>query len=241
MSVLRVYLNLRRRSARFATILMVLAAGAAVGQAQTPPYGEFQYATLTGSGNTITATMLPVVTSTGISYFNVVVEFDVAANGTLTVAPGYPTVAKAPRPLIGNFLAGSYVGPATDSSYDITVAGPGVTTAGATEWSLATATGASCSTTPTSATWYVFGGAMKSHPLYTRLKAAGITTATYQAYAGWGTTGAQCTSSNGWETDVLIGVSQIGNTLMITSFSNNNGDVNQPVSQITYTYTNPQP
>jgi hypothetical protein len=124
MSVLRVYVNLRRRSARFARILMVLAAGGAVGQAQTPPYAEFQYSTLTASGNTITATMLPVVTSTGISYFNVVVEFDVAANGTLTVAPGYPTVAKAPRPLIGNFLAGSYVGPATDSSYDMTLRSP---------------------------------------------------------------------------------------------------------------------
>ena len=50
--------------------------------------------------------------------------------------------------------------------------------------------GASCFTTPTSATWYVFGGPMTKNPLYQRLKAAGITVTTYEAYS-WGITGTQ--------------------------------------------------
>jgi hypothetical protein len=224
----------RRRTARFATCMLVLAASVAAARAQTPPYLEFQYSTITGSGNTITATRLPVVLSTGTSYVDVVIEFDVAANGTITVAPGYPTVVAAPAQLTSNFLAGSYTGPSTDGNYDMTVFGPGVTAGGATEWSLAATGSASCATAPNSATWYVFSGPMTKNPLYPRLSAAKISTTTYQAYGGWGTTGSQSCTSTGWQTNTLIGLSQTGSALMITSFTNSAGDQDQPVSEITY-------
>ena len=230
--------NLRRRSARFATLALILTAGAIAAKAQAPPYLEFQYSTLTASGNTITATRLPVVLSTGTSYVNVVVAFDVSATGAITIAPGYPTVTPAPAQLISNFLADNYKGPGTDGGYDITVFGPGVTSGGATEWSLASSTGASCYTTPTSATWYVFSGPMTKHPLYQRLKAANITAQTYAAYS-WGTTGNQSCTSTGWGSNFLIGLSQTGSALMITSFTNNGVDQNQPESEITYTNQNP--
>jgi len=230
MSVSRTNVNLRRRSARLATILGLLAAGAAAGPAQTPPYAEFQYSTLTASGNTITATRLPVVTSAKTSYVNVVVQFDVAADGTLTLAPGYPQIVPSPAQLISNFLAGNYAGP-SGSGDQITVSGPGVTVGGATEWSLANT--ATCST-PTSATWYVFGGPMTKNPLYTRLKNAGITAQTYGFYS-WGTTGTQsCDAGSTWQTNTLIGLSQTGGALAILSFTLNGKDESQPADQITY-------
>ncbi len=231
-------LNFQRRWNVMAAGIFLLLAGGRLMQAQTPPYAEFQYATVSASGNTITATRLPVVLSSGTSYVNVVIEFEVDSKGNITVAPGYPTTVPAPAQLISNFLAGSYVGPATDGNYDITVVGPGVTTGGATEWSSATTTGASCYTVPTSATWFAFGGPMTKHPLYTRLKNAGITAQTYGFYS-WGTTGDQSCNSNNWGTNYLIGVSQTGSSLMITSFTQSGSDKNQPVDQITYTNKNP--
>jgi hypothetical protein len=230
-------MNLRRRTARFATCIMVFAASVVAAHAQTPPYAEFQYSTLTASGNTITGTMLPVVTTNGTSYVNVVMQFDVAADGTLTIAPGYPQIAPSPRPSTRNFLAGNYVGPSADANYDITVFGPGVTAGGATEWSLATSTGATCYTTPTTATWYVFSGPMAQNPLAGYLKKAGITEATYGAYS-WGITGDQCAPTVNWATENLIGLSQTNGALTILNFTYNGVYQSQPADQITYMKTN---
>jgi hypothetical protein len=238
MSTYRMNLNSRRRFARFATIIMLLAAGVASSRAQTPPYAEFQYSTLTASSNTITATRLPVVTSTGTSYMNVVLQFDVATDGTLTLAPGYPQVVPSPAQIISRFLAGTYVGP-SGSGMQITVSGPGVTSGGATEWSIAASGGDSCST-PATATFDVFGGAMTQNPLYTRLKAANITPHIYASYGGWGTTGTQsCDAGSDWQTGTLIGLSQTGSALAIVSFTVNGKDQNQPANTITYSNTNP--
>ncbi len=140
-----------RRAARVATLAMVFTIAwvrsapaqtleaASIEAATTTPYSLFQYSTLTGSTNTITATWVPVVTSTGATiYKNVTLLFDVDSSGNLTIAPGYPQVLAAPSPIIGNFKAGKYVGPSTIGSGNmiINVSGPGVTTGGATEWSL---------------------------------------------------------------------------------------------------------
>jgi len=221
---------------RLARIIMLAAACGAVSFAQTTPYAEFQYSTITGTGDTITVTRLPVVTSTGTTYVNVVVQFDVAADGTLTISSGYPQIVASPSTLIHGFLAGNYTGPSADSGYDITVSSPGVTAAGATEWSLATSASATCNTTPTTATWYVFGGSMTKNPLYPRLKAAGITQQIYASYGGWGTTGTQvCGGGIVWGSNTLIGLSQTGKALAITSFTYNGGDKNQPQDMIAYT------
>src|ERR1017187_310763 len=87
-------MNLRRRTARLATCIMAVAASAVAAHAQTPPYVLFQNSTITSSGATINATFLPVVLSTGTIYENVTIQFDVAADGTLTIPPGYPQVVK---------------------------------------------------------------------------------------------------------------------------------------------------
>lgn len=195
-----------------------------------PPYAEFQYSTLTGSGDTITATRLPVVTSSGITYYNITLFFDVDSSGNLTLAAGYPHVIKSPTPVVSNFLAGKYVGPSTIYSGDmmITVSGPGVTSGGATEWTLAAVTGASGCTYPSSATWYV--GPLTSNPLYARIKAAGITSTAWSYGVGAGVCGGD------WYPDSLMGLSQVGKSITIVSFTDNQGkDHSEPLDQVTYT------
>ncbi len=225
--------SFRRRATRLVTFVMIVAAVwvfVAQAQAPTPPYAEFQYASLTGSGNTITATQVPVVLVGGVTvYENVTLQFNSDANGNLTLAPGFPQIIPAPTLLTGSFKAGSYVGPSTINGGTnlLTVNGPGVTDGGATEWSISAATGASFYTYPNSANWYV--GPIAGNPLAARLTSAGITSTAW-SYGTGSAAGASL-----WGTNTLIGVSQIGNALTFVSFTNNGKDQTVPADQITYT------
>lgn len=233
-----------RRAARLATFVMASTTGwVTCARAQaldsastelattTTPYALFQYSTLTGLGNTIFAGRVPVTDSSGtVSYYDVTLLFDVASNGTLTLASGYPKITLSQTLITSDFEAGRYVGPSNVLSGDaiINVSGPGVTSGGATEWSLAAGAGASYYTYPASATWYV--GPLTSNPLYARLEKAGITSAAW--YYGVGGSSCGC---NTWEADTLMGFSQIGSTLTIVSFTKNGVDTSELVDQITYT------
>ena len=227
-------LNVWPRIARMAAVVMISsAAWGVVAHAQTPPYALFQYSTLTASGNTVTATRVPVVTGSGTTiYKNVVVQFEVDSSGNLTLAPGYPQVAPSLTPYIQGFKAGTYVGPSTvfSGKMFVTVNGPSVGPGGATEWSLAAASGANACTYPTSATWYA--GPMANNPLAARIKAAGITTTGY----AFGIVGRDVCSIDGgtFNTDALIGLSQIGSALTVYSFTRNSADSSTPVDQVTY-------
>ena len=202
------------------------------------PYAEVQYATITGSTNSISVTMLPVVLSNGtIVYKNLSIPIDVteSSTGTVTIAAGTVAVVAAPTPQISSFKAGNYIGPGGGKEQLLTLSGPGVTTGGATEWSLSTTAGATACTNPTTATFYV--GPLTSNPLYSRLKAAGITSTAYF----YGIMGDQtCNPPGGgywWGDGAIIGVSQTGNTLNIVSFSGTGPtDQGTPGAQITYTY-----
>src|SRR5947207_224169 len=86
------------RRARLTTFVIVSAASVLVARAQNPqpPYALFQQGSLVGSGNTITATQIPVVTAQGITvYVNATIQFNVDANGNLTISPGFPQVIPA--------------------------------------------------------------------------------------------------------------------------------------------------
>lgn len=221
---------------RLTTFVMAFTAPwVVVARAQTPPapYSLFQYSSLTGAGNTITATQVPVVTSAGTTiYVNITVQFDVDSNGNLTISSGYPQFVPAPTLLVSSFLAGKYVAPSTIYSGKglIAVSGPGVSDGGATQWSLAAAAGANEGTYPGSATWYV--GPIDNNPLAARLKSAGITSTAWS----YGVGSSQYSINGGnWNTNTLIGVSQVGNTLTIVSFTTNAKDFGSPVDQITYT------
>jgi hypothetical protein len=100
--------NLKRHAVSMAVFLLVLTAGVLLvrAQAPTPPYALFQYSSLTGSGNTITATQIPVVTATGVTvYENLTLQFDADANGNLTISQGFPQTIPAPTILSSGFKA----------------------------------------------------------------------------------------------------------------------------------------
>jgi hypothetical protein len=232
--------NCRRRS-RLMSLITVTAVACVMqsgAQAQTspqPPYALFDQSTITGSGDTITVSWVPVVTAAGAVLFkNLTIQFHVDSAGNLTIASGYPQVVPAPTVQTSSFRAGNYVGPSGVLSGKalISVSGPGVTSAGATEWSLAASTGANASTYPASAAWYA--APIASSPLAARLAAAKITSTAWS----YGVVGSQpWTIDNGhWFTNSLIGVSQVGNTLTLVTFTDNNSvDHNTPQDQITYT------
>ncbi len=193
----------------------------------TPPYSLFQNSTITGTTNTINVTQLPVViaTTTGTKtiYDNVTVQFDVAADGTLTYSSTSPTVLLAARPNSSTFLPGTYDAPA--STNPITVSGPATTTGGGTEWSIAAQT-TSCQDV-TSAAWYV--GTLTASPYYARVKAAKVPTSGFSYGVGSG----NC-SGGDWGANSLMGFAQVGNQLTIFSFTVNGADQPEPVAQVTY-------
>jgi hypothetical protein len=229
-------LNLKRHAAWTGAFLIVLTAGVLVvrAQAPTPPYALFQYASLTGSGNTITATQIPVVTATGVTvYENLTLQFNSDANGNLTIASGFPQIIPAPTLITSGFKTGTYVGPSTvlNGTALVTISGPGVTDGGATEWSLSSAAGANSCTYPLSANWYV--GPIANNPNAYRLKTDGITSTAWSYGVG---SASQCSGANNyWINNALIGVSQVGNTITIISFSQQGVDSSTPLAQITYT------
>lgn len=227
--------KLKRYAAWTGVFFTVFAAGVLVVHAQvpTPPYALFQYASLTGTGNTITATQIPVVTTTGVTvYENLTIQFNVDANGNLTISPGFPQAIPAPTLLTSGFKAGTYAGPSTvlGGKALITVSGPGVTDGGATEWTLSAAAGADPCTYPYSANWY--SGSLANNPYAPWLKSSSITSTAWSYGVGTATQ-TPCVNPN-WS-NALIGASQAGNTITIVSFGSNEGNYSAPVGQITYT------
>jgi hypothetical protein len=218
-----------------ATLGLAVVFGSAAMAATPTPY--LQDSTIVGSGGTLTATDVPVQTSTGsLVYKDVTIQLNAATNGNLTIAPGYPKVVPAIAPILDHFIAGNYVAPTTlASKVLITVNGPGVGAGGTTIWSLAPSSGAVCGTYPASATWYT--GPIASNPLAARLKKAGITSTFYS----YGLVGISPTCGlNGYNYfagGALIGVSQVEGSLTIVSFTNDNGagDSPIPLAEITYT------
>jgi hypothetical protein len=207
-----------------------------VARAQTPPTPLFQNATLSGSGNTITATRVPVVISaTQTIYVDIAIQFNSDANGVLTIANGFPQINQSPNLLTGGFQAGTYLGPLSlfNGKGLISVSGPTVEDGGYTFWSLTTAPGTDPGVYPTSANWYV--GPIANNPYAARINAAKITNTTYSygiMTSSGGCIAVWCTAGTG----NLIGVSQTGNVLSIATFSYEGGsDQNVPYAILTFT------
>ena len=223
-------LNRRRRATRFATMVMVFTAlGSLAARAQAPS-ALFQNSTLTSTTNTINVTQLPVVTPSGTSYVNLVLVFDVSGDGTLTVAAGYPQQTPSTLPIDDGFLAGNYA-QNSGNCCNLLVSGPGVAQNGVTVWSLSLLAGSGC-VNPNVATWYDVGTAIKTSPIYSRLQKAGIKTTEYYQFG----VGSGCSDANPWAADTLIGFSQTGKGLAISSFTNNGKDQSTPVTTTTYVF-----
>jgi len=217
---------------------IVLTAGfSALAVAQPAPGPKFQYASLTGAGNTIVVSRAPVVTASGQTiYQDITLQFDTDADGNLTVTTGSPTVTPSPSLLISSFQAGKYTGPRTVASgkASISVSGPGVAPGGSNVWSSNTNGDSDSCTYPASATWYV--GPIENNSLLSRMQKIGITSTAWT----YGVMGSGIASSCGsqffnWGNGAIVGVSQVGNTITFASFTRNSFDSASPVDQITYT------
>ena len=132
---------------------------------------------------------------------------------------------------MSSFQAGTYRSPSNihGGLATITLTGPGASSGGGFQWSLATASGADKCTYPSAATLFV--GTIANNPWAARLNNAHITWAAWSYGAGNGS--ATCSD---WGSNNLLGFSQIGNTLTIARFTDNYGyDSATPLDQITYT------
>lgn len=207
----------------------ILCAAGAFAQTPQPPYALFQQATITGSNNTITATQIPVITASGVVvYLNTTIQFDVDANGNLTISAGFPQTVAAPATITSNLRAGRYVSPSNilNGKGAIILSGPGLTDGGATMWTISAAPNADPGTYPSTASFYV--GPIANNPLASHLTQDGVTSTAF-SYGIVG--GGQLGPGGQWGAGSIIGVSQSGNTLTIALFNN----YKTPQDQITYT------
>ncbi len=199
------------------------AAGAAAA-----PVSQPQYASITGANDTLQLSRLPV-TYNGVIYYadlTLALQFGVSGDGGVTFNVT-PTVVASPALTVNNFKAGTYIGPADvngDKSI-IVVAGPAPLGNGGTGWSLTTTSASSPLTYPSTAVWY--DEPIANNPLAIRLQNAKITS--NQLSYGEGDSGST------WAPNSLLGFSQVGNTLVISDFSNCCGDQSTPYDTITYT------
>jgi hypothetical protein len=123
------------------------------------------------------------------------------------------------------FQAGQYSASSTVLTDGlITIAGPGISSDGVTQWTLSASSGASRYTYPLSAAFYV--GALTKNPYADRLKKAGITTTEMSFGVG--------NANYSWASNDLLGFSQIGDTLTIWRFTRNGTDYGVPQDHITY-------
>ncbi len=161
----------------------------AVGSAQAvTPTIYAQDATITASGDTVTATRIPVQTSSGlILYYDVTTVYGITSNGTLSVLS--TTINPSISPIISSFQAGTYVAAGTLDFTD-KLTGPGIGPAGTTLWTFAASGGTNevCAY-PYTATWYV--GPISSNPIAARIQSAGITSTDY-SYGLTGAIGSVC-------------------------------------------------
>jgi hypothetical protein len=195
-----------------------------------------QDATITAAGDTVTATRIPVQTSSGsILYYDVTAIYGITSVGALSVVS--TTIKPSVSPIISNFQAGTYVAPGTLNFTD-RLTGPGIGEAGTTAWTFAAngGTNEGCAY-PYSATWYT--GPIPSNPIAVRIQQAGITSSDYN-YGVAGPVGELCYTVSyyfGFSGNVpaLIGASQVGNSLTIVSFTDTAGkDHSLPVAEITF-------
>lgn len=197
----------------------------------------FQNATIVGTTNSISITDLPVTANGKTYYWNLTLPFEVSSNGD--VMTGLLEETKSPIFLDSAFSAGTYAGPSTIFNGEMTIAleGPSVWNNAYTQWTISAASGAYTCTYPDNGAFYVVP-ALTDYPnwLYTRLKAVGITA--NGNYYGTGSSTLECNADYNWPPNGIIGVSQVGSTLKILSFSTwTNGKVvdhSSQVDEITY-------
>jgi hypothetical protein len=199
----------------------------------TTPAAFFNYSSVIGLNKSITATHVPIQTSTGtIIYKDVTINFNVDGAGNLTYATTTPTATLSPILSSANIEAGIYTD-AENTGYGVQVSGPApIGSGGEAQWSIAAAASLGC-IYPAPATFYT-GPALASadSSLAARVKAAAIT-ATQYSFGEMDTNG--CGDDGNWNENALIGVTAVGSQLMVSSFTTGTGkDQSAPVETIIF-------
>lgn len=197
-----------------------------------------QYSANVAVANTITLTRTPVTVGTTTTYWDITINLTPVLNTSDVVTSFTPSVTAVHSPslTVGAFKAGIYVGPAAidTGKMGFTLTGPGIAS-GVTTWTTSSAAGYDGCSVPNTAEFWV--GTLSSNPIYARLKKAGITSTDW-SYGELGTVA--CVPGDvdhyNWSTNAIIGLSQVGNTITIASFSSNGTDYSTPVDQFTYTF-----
>ena len=209
--------------------------GPALGATPTVYAGS---ATITGAGDIVQVSRMPVQTSSGtVVYYDVTITFGVTSAGALSVVS--TTIGPSPSLIITNFKAGTYASPAGLNFTEL-VSGPGIGPAGTTAWNIAKSGGSNLGCAyPATASWYT--GPIASNPYAARITGAGITTTDY-SYGISGPISSICSGvesqefNNASNVAPLIGASQTGNSLTLVSFTDPTGkDHSVPVGQVTLT------
>jgi len=197
------------RSSTLFACIGLLSAGK-LAQAQTV---SAQSASISGASGSIVATRVPVQIGSGAPrYFDVTITLTATSSGSTATGikvTGTSTPSKVVQ--TSNFQAGTYIDSANNVYY---VTGPGVGPGGATSWSLMAAPGDSCNSIA-GLTWYTGSG--KTNPEWPRVSAAKIINPDEYSF---GIAGGQdgCFASNDFYQGALVGVSQNGSGITVSSF-----------------------
>lgn len=201
--------------------------------AATTPNAYFESAVITGSGNYINVSRVPVVDSTGkVTYKDINIEFEVNNAGVLNMAAFSPTITASPALITSGFKAGYYKD-ARGNKYQVT--GPSVipnTTR--TVWSLAFVAGSDVK--QFSMSWIT--GPVIGHPNQPSLDYNKITTNAYS----WGLMGSASGGVSGfpflnWNNANVVGAVQAGNQLVLHYFTSNANNVEDASASLTYCTT----
>ncbi|WP_139559168.1 hypothetical protein [Methylotetracoccus oryzae] len=201
------HIRIRNFRNSLAATALVVSAGTT---SAAPPDMLMQSANLSGSGNTLNVTRVPVRDSTGkVTYKDIALSFDVSNTGVVTLGPGSPVVTTSPSLNVAGFRAGIYK---DSDGRHYQVAGPSVLAGGRTAWTVVWIDPPTTSYS-FNANWAT--GAVTGHPNQTTLNNAGITSS---GQYSWGIVGNRDSWELLWTEGAIIGAAQSADALTLHYF-----------------------
>ena len=195
------------------------------------PTSYLEESAIVGVGQTITVTRLPVLGANGgLIYKNVTIALTIGTAGQITYAAAEPVVTASPSPVVSSIQAGIY-GDSANTAVGFAIAGPGIGSGGNSVYTV-TRSGPYCAVAQPGV---FYAGPISTTPIAARVRAAGINTGQYRVgIVGQEACGLSFNYAN-FPSQGLFGLSQVGNTLVVSSFTDSTGkDHPTPVNQVNY-------
>ena len=194
------------------------------------PTSFLQYGVISGQGQTITLTRIPVTNARGaVSYYDGSISFIVAPTGTLGTNP---TVTFIPSPTLttAQFQPGRYYAASPFSPYyALGTVSSGVGAGGRTVWTWAEDGGAQSATAPAQAVWQTVS---PPADIVARLAAAHVPNNFAYAY---GTSALASTYGYTFYNNGLLAAEQTANAITLISYTNAAGDQHGQIGAVVLT------